>query len=72
MVSCVARAAFVLIGGRTKSDGGRVTPGTTLGKLRGGRNGTPVEYNTYKILLRTQKKVLFFFLIKIGKISGEG
>lgn len=35
--------ALAATGGRTKSGGGRVTPGITPGRVRGGR---PVEHNT--------------------------
>lgn len=42
MLSCVAAGAVLAVmWGKTKSDGGRVTPGTTPGKLRGGRGGKP-------------------------------
>lgn len=50
MVSCMTAGAamFVGMGGRTKSDGGRVTPGMTPGRFRGGRGasgGRPVEHH---------------------------
>ena len=48
-VCCVtAGAALPVIGGRTKSDGGRVAAGNAPGRVRGGR---PVEHNTNKNLL---------------------
>lgn len=51
VVSCVtAGAALAAFGARTKSDGCRVTPGITPGRVRGGR---PAERNTNKRLLTT-------------------
>lgn len=53
VVSCVtAGAALAVNGGRTKSDGRRVAPGTTPGRVRGGR---PAEHSTNKNLPTTAK-----------------
>lgn len=58
VASCAtADTVFAAMVGKTKSDGGRVTPGTTPARLNGGRGGRPEEeYNTNELLPTTLSK----------------